>query len=801
MKVSVNWLKQYVDLKGISLEEIVDVLTTAGLEVDEVIDQKKRFENFVVGYVKEVKKHPNADKLTLCTVSDGEQDYNVVCGAPNVDKNQKVPFAKVGAVVPEGGFEIKKANIRGEKSSGMICSEKELGLGEDEAGIMVMDESLKEGTPLSEAVGADDVVLDIEFTPNRADALSHLGIARDLAAIYDKEVKTPKVELNEIDKQSKDFAEVEIQDPEGCPRYAAKVVRDVEITESPGWLKQRLLNIGLRPINNVVDATNFVLYELGQPLHAFDLDILHGKKIVVKRAGNDNKFVTLDSKERSLQPDDLMICDAQKPVAIAGVMGGENSEVSENTKNILIESAYFDPSSIRKTSKHLGLSTDSSYRFERGCNPEITVFAAQRAAQLIAETGKGNIAAGEIDEYPVPLKPKNVVLRFSRINKVLGFEIPQHIIRKILEKLELKVLEEAGDKLTVEIPRFRHDIEREIDLIEEVARIYGYDKVPEAQKAAITLEAKVDQSEPNDKLRHILTGLELNEIITNSLLREDIAVKFGDPIKVMNPQSIDMSHTRPSLLPGALMTIAKNIKVRENNLQFFEIGKVFNRKHDQIIQKFEDFVEEEHLLITITGKVGEDEWYGKAREYDFYDLMGIVDAFLTEISLDNILSDSYYNKSNERFKYYYEKNYEGKQIGIGGKLNQKMLSEFDIEQPVFTFDFNLDALKEIEAKETKFNELLKFPKVIRDVAFVVDKNIDAGTVINNIKNNSSNLLQNIKLFDIFESESLGKHKKSLAFQLDYFDTGRTLKEEEVDKDFWKMIEKVKTKLKAELRGV
>jgi phenylalanyl-tRNA synthetase beta chain len=801
LKVSVNWLKQYVDLEGISVDELVEVLTTAGLEVDEVIDQKKQFENFVVGYVKETKKHPNADKLTLCVVSDGDNDYNVVCGAPNVDKNQKVPFAKVGAVVPEGSFEIKKAKIRGEESKGMICSEKELGLGDDASGILVMDESLEEGTPLSEAIGANDVILDIEFTPNRADALSHVGIARDLAAIFDKEVKVPEVALSEINEKSSDFADVEIENPEGCPRYVAKVVRDIEITESPGWLKQRLLNIGLRPINNVVDVTNFILYEIGQPLHAFDLDNLAGNKIVVRRAGNDNKFVTLDSKERTLQPDDLMICDARKPVAIAGVMGGENSEVSENTKNILIESAYFNPSSIRKTSKLLGLSTDSSYRFERGCDPEITKFAAQRAADLIAEIGKGKVAAGEIDEYPEPLKRKQVQLRISRITKVLGFEIPNDTVRQILEKLELKILVDSDDTLLIEVPLFRHDIEREIDLIEEVARIYGYDKVPEAEKAAITLEAKIDQSEPDDKLRNILAGLGLNEIITNSLLREDIAVKFGNPIKVLNPQSIDMSHTRPSLLPGALMTVAKNIKVRETNLQLFEIGKIFNRKHDQAIQKFEDFDEEEHLLITITGKTGEDEWYGKARDIDFYDLKGIVDEFLTENSLDNILIDSYYNTSNKQFEYYYEKRYDNNLIGIGGKIDQKLLKEFEIEQPVFVFDFNLDALRKVPAWETKFAELLKFPKVIRDVAFVVDKNIDAGTVINNIRKNSSNLLQNIKLFDIFESESLGKHKKSLAFQLDYFDTKRTLKEEEVDKDFWNMIDKVKTKLQAELRGV
>ena len=570
MIVSLNWLKEYVDLDGISAEEIVDKITYSGLEVDEVVDQGKNLKGFVVGYVKEHGKHPNADKLSKCVVSVGEKEYSVVCGAPNVVQGQKIIFAPVDTYIPGADFTLKKTKIRGEVSEGMICSEKELLISDDHSGIKVLDPDLEEGTPISEALGLDDVQIDIDITPDRADALSHYGIARELAALFNRKLLKPEIKLEEGDQNIEDLASVVVENAVDCPRYSAKVVTGVGIKESPEWLKKRLNAVGLRPINNVVDVTNFINFELGQPLHAFDLDRLADKKIVVKNAGQDQKFVTLDSKERDIKAEDLFICDGEKPVALAGVMGGENSEVVNNTKNILIESAYFSPSRIRRTAKLAGLSTDSSYRFERGCNPEQTLYAAERAAQLIAELSGGIVAKGSIDVYPEVIKPRIVELRYDRIEKILGYNISLDAAITILNKLDLKVLEENYGVLTVKVPPFRHDIEREIDLIEEVARIYGYENIPEISKISVTLEQRIDQSEFVEKAKTALIGLGFNEIITNSLLTEKISGRFGNPIAMMNPQSATMSHLRTSLIPGALSTISKNLKVKEKNLMLLK---------------------------------------------------------------------------------------------------------------------------------------------------------------------------------------------------------------------------------------
>lgn len=800
MLISLNWLKNYIDLEGISPEEIEHKLSTSGLEVEEITDQKKIFENFVVGFVKERKKHPNADKLSVCIVNDGKEDLPVVCGAPNVDTGQKIVFAKVGAVIPSNGMKLSKVKLRGEVSNGMICSEKELEIGDDHSGIMVLDEKLKEGTPISDVFGMNDVIFEIAITPNRQDALSHYGIARDLAVLYNKELKLPEIKIDEDVKPAADYASVEIKNIVDCPRYVAKIVTGVEIKESPEWLKKYLKAIGSRPINNVVDVTNFVLHEVGQPLHAFDLENLAGHKIVVKNADDNSEFVTLDSKKRKMRSTDLMICDGEKPVAVAGVMGGENSEVTENTKNILIESAYFRPSAVRKTAKLLGLSTDASYRFERGCNPDITLYAANRAAQLIAELGGGKVAKDAIDVYPDPIKPIEVRLRFARITKVLGIQVPKEDVARILNKLELRVKEQNENDVLVEVPPFRHDIEREIDLIEEVARIHGYDKIPSIEKIILPLDVKVDQSAFTGKVRNIFISLGFNEIITNSLLNDMVAKKFGNPVSVMNPQNSEMSDPRPSLMHGMLSTISRNLKVKEKNLQLFEIGHVFKKISDGAIKSFDDFIEEEHLLFAVTGNSIESEWGLKEKKYDFYDLKGFAEEFTKNIYLDNLISYSYNNSQIAHLEYSYEGKYKNEVLAAGGKVIKSLLKEYDIEQEVYVFDFNISKLKEIKPVAKRFTELLKYPKIIRDFAFVLDKNIDSNEVETTIINSSSKLLKNIKLFDIFESDSLGEGKKSLAYQLDFYDESRTLTEEEVDKDFWNIIEVVKTKHNAQLRG-
>lgn len=800
MKISLNWLNDYIDLKDISLNEILDKLTYAGLEVEEVEDQAKDFENIVVGYVVEAKKHPNADKLSLCKVSDGMEEFNVVCGAPNVSTGQKIAFAKVGAVIPNGKSKIEKTKIRGEVSFGMICSERELNISENHEGILVLDNSLKEGTPISDALELNDVVLEIAITPNRADALSHIGIARDLSALFDRPFHYPEIKLNESGKKSSELASVEIDDAENCPRYIGKVVSNVQVKESPEWLKNKIKSIGSRPINNVVDVTNFILNEVGQPLHAFDLDKLNGKKIIVRPAGKDSKFTTLDSKERTLHQNDLMICDAKIPVAIAGVMGGENSEVSVSTKNILIESAYFNPSSIRKTAKHLGLSTDASYRFERGTNPDITVWAARRAAQLIQETAGGEIAVGEIDAYPKPIENRSTNLRLSRLNKVLGYLIENKEVERILMRLGFDIIEKSENELKVLIPLYRGDVESEIDLIEEVARIYGYNKIPEVNKISVTLEEKVDHSAFVDKVRLLLQSLGFYEIITNSFLSQEIANRFGKPLHVLNPQSSELSHIRPSLIPGMLMTVSNNLKVNEKDLQLFEIGKVFERTNETKIETFDDFNEREQLLLIVGGNLIRTEWFEKDRIADLYEIKGIVESFLDKLYPDARIDSIKSNDASLFFETLIDVNINGSIIGRFGKLKKEICALFDVNQDVYAFQTNLEELKEITLPQKSFKELLKFPKIYRDCAFVLDSNIESYQVVKVIKENGSNLLHNVKLFDIFQSESLGTGKKSIAFQLEYYDPAKTLTEEDIETVFAKVIKSVEQKFNAQLRG-
>ncbi len=807
MKISLNWLKNYVDLKDISTKEIVDKLTMSGLEVEDVIDQSTMYEKFVVGFVKEKVKHPNADKLSLCKVSIGDDEFQVICGAPNVDAGQKIVFAKIGAIVPKGEFKITKAKIRGIESFGMICSEAELEISDNHEGIMILPNELQEGKPISEALNLNDVILEIAITPNRSDALSHIGVARDLAAIFEKELKLPSVQIKKSSQKIENLASVEIVDEENCPRYSSCVVTNVEIKESPDWLKNRLTSIGLRPISNIVDVTNYVMYETGQPLHAFDLEKLAGNKIIVKSTKEVSNFTTLDSKERKLPKNTLMICDAEKPVAIAGIMGGENSEISNSTKNILIESAYFNPSSIRRTSKALGLSTEASYRFERGIDPNNTLFSAQRAAQLIAELSGGEIADGIIDEYPNKIEPKEVQLRFQRIKRILGYDIPQEKIKSILNGLGLKIISETESELQISVPTNRPDIEREIDVIEEVARIYGYDNIPTISKINITLGHKVDESNFVNKFREVSIALGLFEMINNPLQSENLASLIGHKIALQNPQSLDMAYLRTSLIPGVLQVISSNIKVGEKNLALFEIGNVFNKISKDAINSFEDFVEKKKIIIAVTGKINEKEWNLEERSFDFFYLKGIVNAIISKFSLDNVLNDLYYPDVNTIFDYHFSKNFssgknneEEKSIGIGGKVKKDVLRNFDINQDVYCFEFDLDAFSKIDASSKSFIEPLKYPKIFRDFAFIFDNDVPYEEVKLFIKKKSSSLLKSVNLFDLFESETLGQNKKSMAFSLEYFDENRTLKEEEVEKDFVNLISSVTKNFNAILRG-
>ena len=801
MKVSLNWIKEYINLEGIPVQEIIDKLTMSGLEVEDFVNQQEIYKDFIVGLVTSKEKHPNADKLFLCKVKTGNEELQVVCGAANIDEGQKIVFAPVGSIIPLKRIKLNSAKIRGVESFGMICSQAELELGNDASGIIVLDKNFKEGTPLTEALGLDDIILEIAITPNRPDALFHIGIARDLSAIFNRELKYPEIKIDEAKDEAKDFASVEILDTINCPRYSSRIIRNVTIKESPEWLKSRLAKIGLRPINNIVDVTNFVMNELGQPLHAFDLDRLSGRKIIVKSTKEKMKFTTLDSKERELPSGTLMICDGEKEVAIAGVMGGDNSEVTSETKSILLESAHFNPSHIRNVSKALGLNTDASYRFERTVDPNNTDYAANRAAMLIAEVSGGEILKGLIDVYPEKINEKEVQLRFARVNKVLGYEISKESIIKILNKLGLKIILQSQNEVRFKVPTYRPDLEREIDLIEEVARIYGYDQIPTVPKITITLEKKYDESSFTNRIREISTGLGLYEILNNPLIDEKSALFEGKAIKLLNPQSTDMAYLRTSLIPGGLIVAANNINKGEKNLFFFEIGNVFNKISENEINSFEDFIEEGRLLFILTGKEKEKGWNSLEKEVDFFSLKGLVDSFTTKFSLDNVLNDSYYHSGNRNFAYYFTQNLLDRTIGLGGKVSKDVLKQRDINQDVYCFELNLGEFKKIQQSKKFYSLPIKYPKVVRDFAFILNKSVTYEELSDFIKSEGSNLLKDVKLFDLFKSESLGNEKKSMAFSLEYQAEDRTLTEDEVEKEFLHLIKLIEKKFNAKLRGI
>lgn len=802
MKISLNWLNDYIDLKSIPVDQIISTLNMSGLEVEDVINEREIYKDFITALVVEKVKHPNADKLSVCKVSDGKNILQVVCGAPNVQADQKIVFAPIGTIIPNGGYKISKAKLRGVESFGMICSENELLISNDHSGIMVLDNSVKEGTPISDVLGLNDVILDIAITPNRPDALSHIGVARDLSALFNLELKIPSIKLIESAKESSSAAEIIIEDKKNCPRYSSRVILNVDIKESPEWLKNRLTKIGLRPINNVVDVTNYVMYECGQPLHAFDLDRLEGKKIIVRSTDVESKFVTLDSKERDLPKNTLLICDAAKPIAIAGVMGGENSEINSATKNILIESAYFNPSSIRRTSRLLGLSTDASYRFERTTNFDQTVWASERAAQLISELGGGEILKHSIDIYPVNIQLNQVKLRFNQVKRILGFDIASNRINEIILKLGFKILNENSESLQLIVPAFRPDIEREIDVIEEIARINGYDNIPTETKISFSFKKNIDQTSFSDSIRNVCTSLGLFEMINNPLQSEKVAGITGQKIKVLNPQNLDMELLRTSLLPGALTIVGKNNNLGEKDLALFEIGDVFNLGEGKnSINSFEDFTESQRLLILLSGRNSLKEWYSDEDFFDLYSLKGLVDSFLVKFSLDNVLNDVYYASGNEIFDLFIGKTIQNNQIGSGGRVRKDILKQFGIAQNVFAFEFDIKQLKHIKADNKKYSEPLKYPKVVRDFAFILDDSITYEQLRKFIQSKSSELLKSVKLFDVFSNKSLGENKKSLAIQLEYYSIERTLTDEEVEKEWSQLINLIQKEFRAQLRGI
>ncbi|MBI1805916.1 MAG: phenylalanine--tRNA ligase subunit beta [Ignavibacteria bacterium] len=812
MRISLNWLRKYIDIQ-ISPNDLADRLTMIGFEVENIEHLGAKYDRFVVGEVFEVQKHPNADKLTVCKVGIGTEVLQIVCGAPNVKPFQKVAVGLTGARIPHNQhdpdakpFFLSQAKIRGVDSYGMICSAFELGIGDDKNGILELAKNAKPGLPLADYLGINDTILEVGITPNRPDAMSHIGIAREIGALLEQKVNTPSTKVKESKKGIGKYASVRVEDKQNCPRYTARVILGVKIASSPEWLKESLNAIGIRPINNVVDITNYVLMECGHPLHAFDYDKLDGHTIVVRLARKNEFFTTLDHKNRELRDDILMVCDAAHPVAIAGIMGGENSEISESTVNVFLESAYFRPQSIRKSAKYFGLSTDASQRFERGADPSITPWAVDRAARLIQDICGGEILRGKIDSYPKKISPRKITLRVGKTNEVLGIRLSAKRISSLLNKLNIEVLKSnskgiSNKSLTFRIPTFRPDIEREIDLIEEVARLHGYNNIETKNFATIQFSEGVPKEDITDIIRKELTGFGMREVVANSMQQKSVASLASDKIvEIANPISKDMSSLRTSLIPGMLSIIRHNIYHGTKNLRLFEIGRVYFHAPGSVDAKMvEGYTEDEHLLLTFTGVAQPLAWDQKPRFVDVFDVKGELQSLFDKISLDKIKYIPYPNtKALTENGLIIEIN--GEYVGSLGSVRREILDRFEVEQDVFIAELRLDVLsKHVKTIRRDFRALPKYPAVRRDLAVVLDSRVPVGGLEEKIWQSGQPLLTDLELFDIYIGDQIPSGKKSCAFALEFLSEDHTLAQEEVDDVIQNIIDQTSRSFGAEIR--
>ncbi len=802
MKISYNWLKEFIDLP-LSPEETAEKLTLIGLEVVGIENYGNLPEGVVVGEVLEVNEHPNADRLQLCRVNIGEKVVQIACGADNVAAGQKVPVATTGTTLPittKGGspLTIEKAKLRGEVSEGMISAEDELGLGADHSGIMVLDEDLKTGTPLREALDLQtDSIIDIEITPNRPDATCHLGVARDLAAALNLKLNKP---FNTDFKKAEplEHFDIEIKNLEKCPRYVSKIIEGVRIGESPAWLKNRLQALGLRPVNNVVDVTNYVLLETGQPLHAFDKNRLQGAKIVVQDFDHEIEFETLDHVKRDCPPGTLFICDGEQPVAIAGVMGGLNSEVNEDTTNILLESAYFDPAAIRKTATEQALQTDASYRYERGIDPQLQRIAAERAAELIAEVTGGSVIDRCSDIHPIQHEPVKLTLRKSYTNRLLGTDFSMKEIGNLLDGLGLAILEQDDKAITYKVPSFRPDLQREVDLVEETGRLYDYNKIPApAHSAFIAPEPITAWEQLRNKIKEEAKSLQFREIYSNSLIPEEDATRLAlsdETLHTLNPISADMTTLRPSLLHGFLRSAAYNFNRDASGVRFFETGHVFKKTKSGAY--YEDIGEESHLLFGLAGLRTIEHWNTEPQEYSIFDLKAVVNSFLSTLDLHNYVSTSV--DDNNHLTYYIGDRLIGELFAVGQSLRQA----FEIEVPAFAAEFSVSTIYHIkqDLPSSFYEPVSKFPAFEFDFAVIVDSAIRAETLLQQIKQTAGKKLHNIRVFDVFEGKVLGDNKKSIAFRLSFLDKNKTLTINDVEPIIKKVLKTLDNKYSAKLRS-
>lgn len=787
MKVPVSWLREYVEFDD-TVQGLADKLTFSGVEVEGIETVGGDYAGIVVGEVLSVMPHPNADRLTICRVTDGDADVQVVCGAPNVKAGQKAAFAPVGTTLPNG-MTLKKAKIRQMDSHGMLLAEDELGLSDDHTGIVVLDDHWKPGTPLAEVLGPPETVLDLEITPNRPDCLCMIGIAREVAALYETELKLPDFSLSETDTPADSLTRVDLQDAEGCPRYTARVLTGIAIGPSPDWMQKRLTLAGIRPINNVVDITNYVMLETGHPLHAFDQTLLEEGRIVVRRARADEKMATLDEVDRALTPEMLVIADATRPVAVAGIMGGAGSEIRDDTSTVLLEAACFDPLLTRSTARALGLMTESAYRFERGVDAHTVDWASQRAAALMVECAGGQLARGVVDAYPAPVSEWDVTCRWDFVRDLTGMTITNDGIERILESLGLALAQSDDHSFTVRVPTFRRDLERDVDLVEEVARLHGLDNVPTPlPRSELAPDADFHSNRAVQELKTALTGLGLREIMNYSLTAPTLLDLFkGESsdkaplqsaemrVVLPHPISMDQSVLRPSLIPQMVETIGRNRARQITETLFFESGRVYQRSNGGAH-------EEHRISIGLMGPVGRGPYEKRAAVQDaemFAWMKGVLEGLFAGQSIPAW--------SVERVaRPYYEAGQsvtilmDGKPVGEMGLLHARIRNEWRLAEPVAVAELAVEPLLAYVDRIEPAQPAPIYPAVVRDMALIVDQHVCHEDIVAIIRAVGEKDLDSIALFDIFESDAIGINKKSMAYSVTYRSDTRTLTDEEAN---------------------
>ncbi|MFC0516313.1 phenylalanine--tRNA ligase subunit beta [Mucilaginibacter angelicae] len=798
MKISYNWLKEFIDTDK-TPQEISIILTGTGLEVESLEKVQAvpgGLEGLVIGYVKECADHANSDHLHVTKVDvGGAEDLQIVCGAANVAAGQKVVVAMVGSTVyPTSGepFAIKKSKIRGEESHGMICAEDEIGLGTSHAGIMVLPEDAPIGTPAKEYFKLnDDYMYEIGLTPNRADAASHLGTARDIAAFLKIGINKPDVSAFKVDNTSRTIPVI-VENEQASPRYSGVTISGVEVKESPKWLKERLAVIGIRSINNIVDVTNYVLHELGQPLHAFDADEITGGKVLVKNYADGTVFKTLDDVDRKLSADDLMIGNTKEPMCIAGVFGGAKSGVKESTKNIFLESAYFNPVSVRKTSKRHGLKTDASFRFERGTDPDMTVFALKRAALLIQQVAGGEVSSQISDHYPAPVAPFAVEITYNTIDKLIGKKIGNDEIKGIITALDIKIANETADSLSLQVPPYRVDVTRDVDVVEEILRIYGYNniEIPTQIRASLNNSIRPEKDTVQNQLSDLLSANGFNEILANSLTKSAYSDNLDTAVKILNPLSSDLDIMRQTLLYSGLEAIAYNQNRRSADLKFYEFGKVYSLNDDK-------YIETQRFSIFITGANTGEQWNQKAKPVSFYNIKAVVDGILQRLNISNFtVEDATCKKMSFGIQYMLN----GKQLVKFGSVAAASLKKVDVDKEVFYADFNFDlVLAAIRKNKIVYQEVSKFPAVRRDLSMLIDQSVSFGQLKQIAQRTERKLLKEVDVFDVYQGDKLPAGKKSYALSFIIQDIEKTLTDKAIDSIMQKLIYNLGKEAGAEIR--